>query len=154
MILVHELQVDVHLGSFYLPNKYELEKLMILNGIEHIPVINKINHIYVQSENDKKNFNKLTNQPISIMGNLKFDARPPENIIYKIKKLKSQLRIDKKFVIVVSSSRDGEEDIVLNFFKRINLKNIVIIIVPRHPERFNEVVLNLTIFTVLSSFSF
>ena len=50
-----------------------------------------------------------------------------------------QLRIDKKFVIVVSSSRDGEEDIVLNFFKRINLKNIVIIIVPRHPERFNEV---------------
>ncbi|MDG2252474.1 MAG: 3-deoxy-D-manno-octulosonic acid transferase [Methylophilaceae bacterium] len=101
--------------------------------------INKINHIYVQSENDKKNFNKLTNQPISIMGNLKFDARPPENIIYKIKKLKSQLRIDKKFVIVVSSSRDGEEDIVLNFFKRINLKNIVIIIVPRHPERFNEV---------------
>ena len=101
--------------------------------------LNKINHIYVQSEGDRKNFKKLTNQPISIMGNLKFDARLPEDIVDKIKKLKSQLRIDKQFVIVVSSTRTGEEEIILNFFKRINLKNIVVIIVPRHPERFNVV---------------
>ena len=101
--------------------------------------LNKINHIYVQSEGDRKNFKKLTNQPISIMGNLKFDARLPEDIVDKIKKLKSQLRIDKQFVIVVSSTRTGEEEIILNFFKRINLKNIVVIIVPRHPERFNAV---------------
>jgi|TARA_B110000037_G_C17057966_1_gene480625 3-deoxy-D-manno-octulosonic-acid transferase len=101
--------------------------------------LNKINHIYVQSDSDRKNFNKLTNQPISIMGNLKFDAQPPKDIEKKIKKLKSQLKIDKKFVIVVSSTRDGEEDIVLNFFKKINLRNIVVVIVPRHPERFSEV---------------
>ena len=101
--------------------------------------LNKINHIYVQSESDRKNFKELTNQPISIMGNLKFDARPPGDIINKIKKLKAQLRIDKQFVILISSSRIGEEDIVLNFFKRINLKSIVVIIVPRHPERFNVV---------------
>ena len=101
--------------------------------------LNKINYIYVQSESDRKNFKKLTNQPISIMGNLKFDARPPEDITNKIKKLKSQLRIDKQFVIVVSSTRAGEEDIILNFFKRVNLSNIVVIIVPRHPERFSMV---------------
>jgi 3-deoxy-D-manno-octulosonic-acid transferase len=101
--------------------------------------LNKINHIYVQSEGDRKNFKELTNQPISIMGNLKFDAYPPEGIVNKIKKLKSQLRIDKQFVIVVSSTRVGEEDMILNFFKKINLRNIVVIIVPRHPERFNVV---------------
>jgi len=101
--------------------------------------LNKINHIYAQSESDRKNFKRLTNQPISIMGNLKFDAHPPEGIVRKIKKLKSQLGIDKQFVIVVSSTRAGEEEIILNFFRRINLRGIMVIIVPRHPERFNEV---------------
>jgi len=101
--------------------------------------LNKINHIYVQSETDSKNFKKLTNQSISIMGNLKFDACPPKGIVNKIKKLKSQLKIEKQFVIVVSSTRVGEEEIILNYFKRINLRNIVVIIVPRHPERFNAV---------------
>ena len=101
--------------------------------------LNKINNIYVQSESDRENFKELTNQPISIMGNLKFDARPPEGIKDKIRKLKFQLRIDKQFVIVVSSSRAGEEEIILNFFKKINLREIVLIIVPRHPERFNVV---------------
>lgn len=101
--------------------------------------INKINHIYVQSENDRENFKELTNQTISIMGNLKFDAQLPKDIPEKIKKLKSQLKIDKQFVILVSSSRDGEEDIVLNFFKNISLRDVVVIIVPRHPERFNKV---------------
>ena len=101
--------------------------------------LNKIKNIYVQSESDRKNFKKLTSQPISIMGNLKFDALPPKDIISKINKLKSQLRIDKQFVIVVSSTRAGEEDIILNFFKRVNLINTVIIIVPRHSERFGKV---------------
>ena len=101
--------------------------------------INKMNHIYVQSENDRKNFKKLTNQTISIMGNLKFDAQLPKDILKKIKKLKSQLKIDKQFIILVSSSRDGEEDIILKFFKNINLRNVIFIIVPRHPERFSKV---------------
>ena len=101
--------------------------------------INKMNHIYVQSENDRKNFKKLTNQTISIMGNLKFDAQLPKDILKKIKKLKSQLKIDKQFIILVSSSRDGEEDIILKFFKTINLRNVIFIIVPRHPERFSKV---------------
>ncbi|HCK04569.1 MAG TPA: 3-deoxy-D-manno-octulosonic acid transferase [Methylophilaceae bacterium] len=101
--------------------------------------LSKLKHIYVQSTIDKINFSNLTEQPISIMGNLKFDARPPEDIAQKTHKLKAQLKIKKEFVIVVSSTRDGEEAVILKLFKKINLANALVIIIPRHPERFSEV---------------
>ena len=138
--LIHQCnlkRIPLFLVNARLSEKSLIQYMRYKNFISRC--LNKINHIYVQSETDSKNFKKLTNQSISIMGNLKFDARLPEDIVDKIKKLKSQLRIDKQFVIVVSSTRTGEEEIILNFFKRINLKNIVVIIVPRHPERFNVV---------------
>ena len=101
--------------------------------------LDKLQHIYVQSSIDKINFENLTKKPISIMGNLKFDAQPRKDIASKVKKLRDTLKIDKQFVVVLSSSRDGEEEIILNFFKKIKFSNILVIIVPRHPERFDEV---------------
>jgi len=53
--------------------------------------------------------------------------------------LKKQLKISSHFVLVAGSTRAGEEKILLNLVKKLNYKELILVIVPRHPERFSEV---------------
>ena len=115
-----------------------LKKYFLFKGV-YTKLLGQLNGIYVQYKDDKKNFSKLTEAPINIMGNLKLDVRPPRNIINRIKILKSQLKIKNQFVILASSTRKGEEEEIINLISNLNLKKCVLIIVPRHPERFNIV---------------
>jgi|TARA_B110000495_G_C22916364_1_gene535303 3-deoxy-D-manno-octulosonic-acid transferase len=73
------------------------------------------------------------------MGNLKFEATPPKGIREKINKLKNKLKITNQFVLVAGSTRPGEEKILLEVVKKLNYKDLILVIVPRHPERFIEV---------------
>jgi 3-deoxy-D-manno-octulosonic-acid transferase len=120
-----------------LSNK-SLKKYLLFKGIFNNLLV-QLNSIYVQNEHDRLNFKKITQAKINTMGNLKFDVRPPSNIYAQIKELKSQLKIKKQYVIVAGSTRNGEEKIILKFILKLKLKNFVLIIVPRHPERFDEV---------------
>lgn len=120
-----------------LSNK-SLKKYLLFKDIFNNLLV-QLNSIYVQNEHDRLNFKKITQAKINTMGNLKFDVRPPSNIYAQIKELKSQLKIKKQYVIVAGSTRNGEEKIILNFILKLKLKNFVLIIVPRHPERFDEV---------------
>ena len=47
--------------------------------------------------------------------------------------------IKDQMVIVAGSTREGEEEIILNEILRMNKKNISLILTPRHPERFSKV---------------
>jgi len=50
-----------------------------------------------------------------------------------------KLNINKQFVIVAGSTRQGEELELLKLYKELNHPKITLIIVPRHPQRFREV---------------
>jgi 3-deoxy-D-manno-octulosonic-acid transferase len=102
-------------------------------------LLSQLDGINVQYEDDKKNFMKLTKAPIKIMGNLKLDVTPPRNIANRIRVLKSQLKIKDQFVILASSTRKGEEEEIINLISNLKLTNFILIVVPRHPERFNNV---------------
>ena len=129
--------VPITLISGRMSNK-SLKKYFLCKSV-YAKLLGQLDGIHVQYRNDKKNFRKLTKAPINIMGNLKLDVRPPRNIINRIKILKSQLKIKNQFVILASSTRKGEEEEIINLISNLNLKKCVLIIVPRHPERFNIV---------------
>ena len=105
----------------------------------YAPLLNKLSTICVQGESDKKNFEQLTINKIQVMGNLKFDQIPPKETVQNAKKMKYDLMIKDQIVIVAGSTREGEEEMILNEILRMNKKNISLILTPRHPERFSKV---------------
>ena len=105
----------------------------------YAPLFNKLSNIYVQSESDKKNFEQLTIHKVQVMGNLKFDQIPPKETMKITKKMRDNLMINDQIVIVAGSTREGEEEIILNQILKMNKKNITLIFTPRHPERFSKV---------------
>jgi len=105
----------------------------------YAPLLNKLSTICVQGESDKKNFEQLSINRIQVMGNLKFDQMPPKETEKKSKKMKHDLMIKDQIVLVAGSTREGEEEIILNEILRMNKKNITLILTPRHPERFSKV---------------
>jgi len=76
-----------------------------------------------------------------ICGNLKFESGFSETQAQCGQQLRRQIGAHRP-VWITGSSRDGEEALVLEVFRELrrNYPDLLLIIVPRHPERFDEVV--------------
>lgn len=98
------------------------------------PILNKLNNILAQDEVSYNNFKNLGfNNQLDIIGNTKFDI-VVEDKYYKIAQ---QLKKHSKKIVVFASTRENEEKLILdNLPKEFDY---IVIIIPRHPERFNEV---------------
>jgi 3-deoxy-D-manno-octulosonic-acid transferase len=74
-------------------------------------------------------------QSVMVTGNLKFDQKLPVNTSAPV-----SIAFGKK-VITAGSTHRGEEAALLDVFRRLRRKypDLLLIIAPRHPERFNEV---------------
>lgn len=99
-----------------------------------MPVINRFKGILCQEENTLNNFKTLGYEGnLTITGNTKFDLELPENFL-PIQKVLKEI-IDNRKIICFASTRDGEEELILN---NIDLSlDLVYLIIPRHPERFS-----------------
>lgn len=102
-------------------------------------VLNNFQMICAQSEIDYKNFKRITNANIVVAGNTKFDFPTSKNKLFIAKALKKNLNITNQTVLVAGSTREGEEKLILDCFKNLKIKNLLLILVPRHPQRFVEV---------------
>jgi len=71
-----------------------------------------------------------------IMGNIKFEFNLPEGLLTKAKYHRSKI-FPKRQIWIAASTHDHEEEIILEAHKKISRKieNILLILVPRHPER-------------------
>ena len=101
--------------------------------------LNSLTLLLAQTEADKRRYAKLTHQNIFVTGNIKFDALiPPQQ-----KQLSNTFKLiwgHRSRVWLLASSRDGEEKIFLDSYQYwLGSKDDLLIIVPRHPERFDEV---------------
>ena len=97
--------------------------------------------IAAQTEQDAGRFTALMQKSakaISVMGNLKFDVTPPEGEADRGRYLRGLLGINRP-VFLAASTRDGEEQIILDAISTSQVSNLLTIIVPRHPQRFDEV---------------
>lgn len=105
-------------------------------------VLKNFSLILMQTEDDMKRIIDIgaPAEKVQIMGNLKFDIT---NVLDKteINELKHSLKIDNCNVLIAGSTHKGEDEIIINIYKRlkIEINNLKLIIAPRHPERNDQV---------------
>lgn len=96
-----------------------------------------------QSRNDARQLEDLgvSRHLIHVTGNLKFDAPVEESILAEGGRLRRSWGHD-RFVLIAASTHAGEERRILAAFGRLRAKfpQLLLVLVPRHPERFTGVV--------------
>jgi 3-deoxy-D-manno-octulosonic-acid transferase len=106
-------------------------------------VLADVDAICAQSEADAERFRQLGARPerVRMVGNLKFDARPPQLGEFA-RALKMALRrAERGPVLVAASTMPGEEPLILEAWDSIQARypKALLILAPRHPARFDEV---------------
>lgn len=94
--------------------------------------------IAAQSADDAARLTSLGAQNVLIMGNLKFDIEPPRAMLELGKQLREQFGRARK-VFLAASTREGEEILLLDALKNIPIPHLLLVIVPRHPQRFADI---------------
>ncbi len=101
-----------------------------------------INVIAVRSSVDAERFKQLgaSDTQISISGNIKFDFNVDEKQVEQGKQWRKQW-VKTNLVWVAASTHRGEDEVILSLYQNLLEKfpNLLLVIVPRHPERFDTV---------------
>lgn len=100
--------------------------------------LNKFEYLIMQTEEDKGRIIKLGARVDKVynFGNLKFDIKFDNYSDEELLNFKEKLGINEK-VFVAGSTRDGEEEIILEVFKK--LKGHKLLLVPRHLQRIRQI---------------
>lgn len=101
------------------------------------PALAGLAGIAAQTEADAERLRQLGGQAVSVTGNLKFDITPPAETAIRVDELRRLF--GDRFVVLVASSREGEEALILDALASLDLPKLLLVIVPRHPQRFDEV---------------
>jgi len=107
-----------------------------------LPALAQVKLIATQTEEDSNRFIAAgaEKEKVKTLGNIKFDVEIPRETIEQGLQLKANLFGD-RFVWLIASTHKDEEAIFLEIYKEIKQKmpELLLVIVPRHPERFGEV---------------
>ena len=109
-----------------------------------LPAINSLDLILAQYESDAYRFNEIAaDKEIKLCGNLKFDQDMPEELESISDSIRDSWSKEGKRrpTLIAASTHEGEEVIVLDAFNAIleTITDALLIVVPRHLERFNKV---------------
>jgi len=106
------------------------------------PALAAIKLIATQTQDDANRFIAIgaDSEKVLTLGNIKFDVEIPQSIIEQGLQLKTDL-FTGRFVWLIASTHKDEEAIFLEIYKEIKPKipELLLVIVPRHPERFPDV---------------
>ena len=104
--------------------------------------LDNVSIIATQTQDDAQRFVSLgaKTDAIKVMGNIKFDISVPEITLADGHQLKNTLFAN-RFVWVIASTHKEEEAIFITLYQHIKLQipELLLLLVPRHPERFIEV---------------
>jgi 3-deoxy-D-manno-octulosonic-acid transferase len=100
--------------------------------------LQRLTAIAAQTEPDAQRLRRLGAQDVTVTGNLKFDVTPPPEAQEKGAALRLLFGQGRP-VFLAASTRDGEEPLVLDAVAAANVPGLLTVVVPRHPQRFNEV---------------
>ena len=100
-------------------------------------MMSALSGLAVQSEADAEQFQRLgiPSEKIRITGNLKFDKDLPKEQIEAGKQWREQIQ---RPVFLAASTNDGEETPILAAYQQLrkSIPDLLLVLVPRHPERF------------------
>jgi 3-deoxy-D-manno-octulosonic-acid transferase len=121
-----------------------------------LPAAAHLSVIAAQTAADAARWARLYPGPIRVSGNLKFDATPPDGLLASGRALRRRLGAD--CVWMFASTREGEERAIIEALASFALRasedkagawsgeqRPVLLFVPRHPQRFDEVARLLTL---------
>jgi 3-deoxy-D-manno-octulosonic-acid transferase len=94
--------------------------------------------IGAQSAGDAGRLETLGAQRVTVTGNIKFDIEVPSEQLELARELRA--RYGSRPVWLAASTREGEEALILDAWKRVGAGGTaLLVLVPRHPQRFDEV---------------
>lgn len=104
-------------------------------------MLKQISHISAQSNDDAMRFIALgmPKDKISVDGNIKYDFPIADDLIENAQNLRQ--RFAKQHIWIAASTHQGEDEIILETHRKLlqTTPDALLILVPRHPERFNQV---------------
>ena len=100
--------------------------------------LNGLAAIAAQTADDAARLADLGAQNVTVTGNLKFDIAPPPAMLELGKQLRAQFGSSRR-VFLAASTRDGEEALLLDALEQVHIPGLLMVIVPRHPQRFSQV---------------
>ena len=107
------------------------------------PVFGGFTRVLAQSPSDAERLSALGAPEVAVLGNLKFDMTAPDALIERGHFWRKAF--DRKHVWVAASTRDGEEPLLIEALRRVAQtdpnegRDVLLVLVPRHPQRFDEV---------------
>ena len=106
------------------------------------PAIKRFDKILTQSQVNQDNYLAMGASigQCELSGNLKFDIAINDDVAAKQQEL-ARLIVSKRDVWLIASTHPGDETLALKAFEQVRQHNndALLIIVPRHPERFDQV---------------
>lgn len=119
-------------------------KRYVFSGLFFKRIFQNVTAFCGQTNKDCERAVKLGVAPdkTSVTGNIKFDMETPHISLSEKNEIMQAMGITSSDIIFTAgSTHKGEEEIILDVFARLKneIKNIKLIIAPRHPERFKEV---------------
>jgi 3-deoxy-D-manno-octulosonic-acid transferase len=105
------------------------------------PAYAALSAAWAQTEADAERLRQAGARNVAVLGNLKFDAAPDEVALARGQAWRARRCDTAKPVVMLASSREGEEAMLLNAMRTQSphLPPIQWLIVPRHPQRFDAV---------------
>jgi 3-deoxy-D-manno-octulosonic-acid transferase len=107
------------------------------------PMLAEMSFFAIQTETEAQRFRDLGARPetVEVTGSIKFDLTIDPQQLQRAAELRGQWQALERPVWIAASTHEGEDEVVLDAHRRLlaSHPDALLILVPRHPERFNSV---------------
>jgi 3-deoxy-D-manno-octulosonic-acid transferase len=100
------------------------------------PAAQSLALVLAQTDADAKRLRQAGGRDVQVCGNLKFDMAPDEALLVRGRTWRSAAS---RAVVLAAVTREGEESMLLDAWTGHPVPRPLLVIVPRHPQRFDEV---------------
>jgi 3-deoxy-D-manno-octulosonic-acid transferase len=100
------------------------------------PAVQALSLVLAQTEDDAQRLRASGADPVLVSGNLKFDVAPDPA---QLQQGRAWRRLLQRDIVLAAITREGEEAMLLAEWARQAEPRPLLLIVPRHPQRFDEV---------------
>jgi 3-deoxy-D-manno-octulosonic-acid transferase len=108
-----------------------------------MPAVSGLTQVLAQTGSDAERLARLGRSGVPVLGNLKFDIEPPSELIGRGRGWRDQVNgtaSTRRGIVLAASTREGEEALILDAWQAAPRDGApLLVLVPRHPQRFDEV---------------
>jgi 3-deoxy-D-manno-octulosonic-acid transferase len=100
------------------------------------PAVESLTLVLAQTDDDARRLREAGAGSLRVLGNLKFDMSPNAELLARGQQWR---QTQARPVVLAASTREGEEDLLLKAWADVPQPRPLLVLVPRHPQRFDEV---------------